>query len=296
MNRLDAMNLFVRVADLGSFAAVANQLGVARSVVTRQIAALEEHLSVKLMVRTTRKLTLTSAGASYLDKCRTILDLVEVAEADVMEARLTPRGNLRIGLPLSYGLKRIAPLLPAFQNTYPEISLALDFTDRHINLIDEGIDLSIRIAPRLDPGDVVRKLGESRLITVAAPAYLARHGRPAHPSELPGHACLGYSAKANNRPLSFLIDGKMESIHVPFRLQANNGDALMEAAAQGLGITVQPDFIVDGYLAKGAVEPVLEAFAPPPLGIHAMLPSNRYLPHRVRVLIDFLASALSTAP
>ncbi len=115
MNRLDAMNLFVRVADLGSFAAVANQLGVARSVVTRQIAALEEHLGVKLMVRATRKLTLTSAGTSYLDKCRTILDLVEVAEADVMEARLTPRGNLRIGLPLSYGLKRVAPLLPAFQ-------------------------------------------------------------------------------------------------------------------------------------------------------------------------------------
>ena len=118
------MQIFVRVADLGSFAAVASQLGLARSVVTRQIAALEEHLGVKLMVRTTRKLTLTSAGASYLDKCRSILDLVESAEADVMEARLTPRGNLRISLPLSYGLKRIAPLLPAFLKTYPEISLA----------------------------------------------------------------------------------------------------------------------------------------------------------------------------
>lgn len=286
------MNLFVRVADLGSFAAVANQLGVARSVVTRQIAALEEHLGVKLMVRTTRKLTLTSAGASYLDKCRTILDLVEVAEADVMEARLTPRGNLRIGLPLSYGLKRIAPLLPAFLKTYPEISLALDFTDRHINLIDEGIDLSIRITPRLDPGDVARKLGESRLIAVASPDYLARHGHPAHPSELSQHACLGYSAKANNRPLAFMIDGRMENVHVPFRLQANNGDALTEAAAQGLGITLQPDFIVNAYLARGAVVPVLEAFAPPPLGIYAMLPSNRYLPHRVRVLIDFLAAEL----
>lgn len=292
MNRLDAMNLFVRVADLGSFAAVANQLGVARSVVTRQIAALEEHLGVKLMVRTTRKLTLTSAGASYLDKCRTILDLVEVAEADVMEARLTPRGNLRIGLPLSYGLKRIAPLLPAFQKTYPEISLALDFTDRHINLIDEGVDLSIRITPRLDPGDVARKLGESRLIAVASPDYLARHGRPSHPAELSQHACLGYSAKAANRPLAFMIDGRMENVHLPFRLQANNGDALTEAAAQGLGITLQPDFIVDAYLARGTVVPVLEAFAPPPLGIYAMLPSKRYLPHRVRVLIDFLAAKL----
>ena len=118
-------------------------------------------------------------------------------------------------------------------------------------------------------------------------------GRPAHPSELSAHICLGYSAKANNRPLAFMIDGTMQNVHVPFRLQANNGDALMEAAAQGLGITVQPDFIVDDYLANGAVVPVLEGFAPPPLGIHAMLPSNRYLPHRVRVLIDFLATRLA---
>ena len=287
------MQIFVRVADLGSFAAVASQLGLARSVVTRQIAALEEHLGVKLMVRTTRKLTLTSAGASYLDKCRSILDLVESAEADVMEARLTPRGNLRIGLPLSYGLKRIAPLLPEFLETYPEISLALDFTDRHIDLIDEGVDLSIRIASGHAPGDMVRKLGEIRLVAVASPDYLARHGRPAHPSELVTHACLGYSAKANNRPLAFMIDGRVENVHVAFRLQANNGDALMEAAAQGLGITVQPDFIVSDYLANGAVVPVLEGFAPPPLGIHAMLPSNRYLPHRVRVLIDFLANRLA---
>lgn len=293
MNRLDAMNLFVRVADLGSFAAVANQVGVARSVVTRQIAALEEHLGVKLMVRTTRRLTLTTAGAAYLDKCRTILDLVETAEADVMEERLTPRGNLRISLPLSFGLRRIAPLLPEFQKAYPEISLALDFSDRHVNLIDEGIDLSIRIIARLEANDVARKLGESRLLTVASPDYLARHGRPAHPAELSAHSCLGYSAKANNRPLVFRVDGRSESIHVPFRLQANNGDALAAAAIQGLGITIQPDFIVAECLARGELETVLEAFEPAPLGIYALLPSNRYLPHRVRVLIDFLAKALA---
>lgn len=293
MNRLDAMNLFVRVADLDSFAAVSSQLGVARSVVTRQIAALEEHLGVKLIVRTTRRLTLTTAGASYLQKCRTILDLVESAEADVMEERLTPRGNLRVGLPLSFGLKRIAPVLPEFQRAYPEISLALDFTDRQINLIDEGIDLSIRITARLDPGDVARKLGESRLLTIASSDYLAQHGRPTHPAELATHSCLGYSAKANNRPLSFRVDGQPESFYVPFRLQANNGDVLAEAAAQGLGITMQPDFIAADYLASGAVETVLEAFEPAPLGIYAVLPSNRYLPHRVRVLIDFLVKMLA---
>jgi DNA-binding transcriptional LysR family regulator len=292
MNRLDAMQLFVRVADLGSFAAVANQLGVARSVVTRQIAALEAHLGVKLIVRTTRRLTLTGAGIGYLDKCRTILDLVESAEAEAMEERLTPRGNLRIGLPLSFGLKRIAPLLPAFQQTYPEISLALDFSDRQINLIDEGIDLSIRITAHLDPGDVARKLGESRLLAVASPAYLATHGQPAEPRELLAHSCLGYSAKASNRPLVFAVDGRALYIHPAFRLQANNGDALAEAAAQGLGITVQPDFIVERHLQRGTLQTILQGFEPPPLGIYVILPSNRYLPYSVRVLIDFLAQRL----
>lgn len=295
MNRLDAMTLFVRVADLGSFAAAANQLGIARSVVTRQIAALEEHLGVKLMVRTTRKLTLTSAGATYLDKCRTILDLVGSAEADIMEARLTPRGNLRLSLPLSFGLRRIAPLLPRFQAQYPEISLALDFTDRHIDLIDERVDLSIRVTARLDPGDVARKLGEARLLTVASPAYLAQRGRPNHPAELVQHSCLGYSAKLNNRPLVFSIEGVQQNIHVPYRLQANNGDALAEAAAQGLGITVLPDFIVADYLRAGTLETILDDFEPRALGIYAVLPSNRYLPHRVRVLIDFLVASLAIA-
>ncbi|ATE62240.1 LysR family transcriptional regulator [Thauera sinica] len=296
MNRLDAMGLFVRVADLGSFAAVASQLGVARSVVTRHIAALEEHLGVKLIVRTTRRLTLTTAGAGYLEKCRTILDLVEAAEADVMEERLTPRGNLRMGLPLSFGLKRIMPLLPEFQKTCPEINLALDFTDRHINLIDEGVDLSIRVTARLDPGDVARKIGDCRLLAVASPDYLSRHGRPRHPSELAAHRCLGYSAKANNRPWLFTVDGQPQSVYLPFRLQANNGDALALAAAQGLGITMQPDFIAADYLASGAVETLLEDFEPPPLGIYALLPSNHYLPGRVRVLIDFLAARLSGRP
>ncbi len=292
MDRLDAMHLFVRVADLGSFTAAATQLGIARSAVTRQIAALEAHLGLKLMVRTTRRLTLTTAGADYLRKCRTILDLVEAAEAEVMEARLMPRGQLRISLPLSFGLRRIVPLLPQFLASYPEISLSLDFSDRHVNLIDEGIDLSIRIVARLEPGDIARKLGESRLVAVAAPDYLRTHGTPAHPAELTNHVCLGYSIKGANRPLSFLIDGQVGHVQVPFRLQANNGDALAEAAARGLGIAMQPDFIIDEALRQGTLVRILQDFEPPPLGIHALLPSNRYLPHRVRVLIEFLVAAL----
>ncbi|QIL43946.1 LysR family transcriptional regulator [Acidovorax sp. HDW3] len=294
MNRLDAMNLFVRVADLGSFAAAAQQLGVARSVVTRQIAALEEYLGVKLIVRTTRKLTLTSPGVHYLAQCRTILQQIESAEADVMQARNTPRGHLRVGLPLSFGLKRIAPLLPQFLEKYPEITLSLEFTDRHMDLIDEGMDVSIRIATALDPGHIARKLGEIRLITVAAPHYLQRQGRPLQPADLLQHDCLGYSVKALNAPLVFFVDGKHYPVNVPYRLQANNGDALAEAAAQGMGVTVQPDFIVNTYLTEGTLEVVLAEFSLPPIGIYAILPSNRLMAQGVRVLMDFLAQQLGT--
>jgi DNA-binding transcriptional LysR family regulator len=196
MDRLDAMKLFVRVAELGSFAAVAQQLGVARSVVTRQIAGLEAHLGVKLMARSTRRLALTSAGTAYLEKCRVILNLVEAAETDVAEERLTPRGNIRISLPLSFGLKRLAPLLLDFSQRYPEVALDMDYSDRRVKLIEEGIDLSIRITRRLDGGDVARKIGTGRMQVVASPEYLARHGRPQHPAELIHHECLGYTSAA----------------------------------------------------------------------------------------------------
>ncbi|SFP41996.1 DNA-binding transcriptional regulator, LysR family [Geopseudomonas sagittaria] len=295
MNRLDAMQLFVRVAELGSFSAAASQLGVDRSVVTRQIAALEEHLGSKLMVRSTRRLSLTSAGSSYLEKCRVILELVEEAEAGMMEERLTPRGPLRVSLPLTYGLRRLVPLLLEFSETYPEIRLAMDFSDRQLNLIEEGIDLAIRITAQPEAGAIVRRLGSSQLITVAAPDYLARHGRPRHPDDLAGHACLGYSPKANNRPWTFVVDGQPQSFQLPWRMQANNGDVLAAAAVQGLGITMHPDFIVADALAAGRLEVLLEEFAPPPLGIYAVLASNRYVPHRVRVLIEFLASRLAAA-
>lgn len=290
MNRLEAMSMFIRVAELGSFAAASTQMGVARSVVTRQIAALEEHLGVKLMVRTTRRLTLTSEGAAYLEKCRSILEMVEAAESGVMEDRLTPRGRLRISLPLSYSFRRLVPELIAFANRYPEISVAMDFTDRRVNLIEEGFDLSIRITANLESGDIVRKLGAAKLITIASPAYLERAGRPRHPRDLADHACLGYSPVGTMpRPWVYRINGESQSFHLPFRMHANNGEALTEAAAAGLGITVQPDFIASDHLKSGRVEEILKKFAPPELGIYAVLPSNQYLPHRVRLLIEWLS-------
>ena len=295
MDRLDAMQLFVRVAELGSFAAVAQQLGIARSVVTRQIAALETHLGVKLMARSTRRLTLTSAGTAYLEKCRVILNLVDAAEAGVAEERQTPRGNIRISLPLSFGLKRLAPLLLDFSRRYPEVSLDMDYADRRVNLIEEGVDLSIRITRRLEAGDVARKIGRGRMLALASPKYLDLHGRPQHPAELAHHECLGYTLAGSHQSWSFLMNGVLENFTIRSRLNANNGDVLTEAAAQGLGITCQPDFIAEAALADGRVEEILTAYPIPELGYYAMLPSNRHVPHRVRVLMDFLAEQLAAS-
>ncbi len=292
MDRLEAMRLFLRVAELGSFAAVAQQLGVARSVVTRQVAALETHLGIRLMERSTRHLSLTSAGAAYLEKCRLILHLVDAAETDVAAERATPRGTIRLSLPLSFGLKRLAPLLLEFSRLYPEVGLDMDYSDRRVHLIEEGFDVSIRITRRLAGGDVARRIGSGRMLVVAAPAYLARHGQPQHPSELIHHECLGYTTGGAVRGWEFLVDGKVASFAVRSRIQANNGEVLGEAAAQGLGISLQPDFIVEDLLAAGRVEPILTAFPSPGLGIYAILPSNRHVPHRVRVLMDFLAAGV----
>jgi len=245
-----------------------------------------------LMVRSTRRLALTSAGTAYLEKCRVILNLVEAAETDVAEERLIPRGNIRISLPLSFGIKRLAPLLLDFSQRYPEVSLDMDYTDRRVKLIEESIDLSIRITRRMDPGDVVRKIGTSTMRVIASPDYLARHGRPQNPAELAHHECLGYTASGAISQWQFMVNGQLETFQLRSRINANNGEVLTEAAAQGLGITVQPDFIADSVIASGRVEQILLDFPQPELGIYAMLPSNRHVPHRVRMLMDFLAEQL----
>lgn len=292
MDRLDAMQIFVRVAELGSFSAVAQQQGIARSAVTRQVAALEQHLGVKLMARSTRRVALTAEGALYLEKCRVILNLVDMAETGLAEEKSAPRGNIRIGLPLTYGLNVLSPLLLDFLTQHPAVSMEMDYTDRRVNLIEEGVDVSLRITSRLDDTDVVRKLGECRMFTVAAPSYLARHGIPQTPSELLNHECLVYHTNAGRMPWVFQQAGTSETINVRSRLQANNGEALLQAAMAGMGIAQGPDFIVGKAIGQGCVVSILEDFAPVDLGIYAVLPGNRYIPYRVKVLIDFLANKL----
>jgi DNA-binding transcriptional LysR family regulator len=296
MDKLDAMQIFVRVAEAGSFTAVADQMQSARSVVTRQIAALEKHLRVKLITRSTRSLTLTPAGAAYLEKCRVILNMVDAAESSLDEDKAVPRGRIRLGLPLSFGLQRLMPALLDFAKVQPQIEWMLDFSDQRANLIEEGIDLSVRITADLQPGDIVRTLGHCRLLTLASPAYVSEHGAPTHPDQLRHHECLVYSMSMTAATWAYRVEGQMQPFAVRGRMRANNGVALVQACAQGMGITVQPDFIAEPFLASGEVVEVLQAFAPPPLGIYAVLPSNRYIPHRVNVLIEHLARFLGGSP
>jgi DNA-binding transcriptional LysR family regulator len=295
MDRLESMRLFVKVAELGSFSAVAQQLNVARSVVTRQVAALEAHLGTMLIARSTRRLSLTSAGASYLEKCREILGLVEAAEAGLSEETQAPRGHIRVTLPFSFGLRQMMPMFGEFMAANPEISIELDFNDRRTNLIEGGFDLAIRIADRLEPGDVARKIGSSQGVIAAAPDYLERHGRPRHPRDLASHECFGYLLAARSS-WSFIIDGETRLFPVSGRLQANYGDALLDAAIRGLGITNTPAFIAEQAVREGKLEILLRKFPTPALGVYAIYPSNRYVPHRVRTLVDFIAGRIGPKP
>jgi DNA-binding transcriptional LysR family regulator len=291
MDRLDSMRLFIRIAELGSFTAAAQQLNVARSVVTRQLVALEKHLGVKLLARSTRRLSLTSAGSAYLEKCREILQLVEQAEANVISDEQSPRGHIRITLPFSFGIHQLMPLFGEFLNTHPDISLELEFSDQRINLIEGGFDLAIRISDRLNPGDVARKISKSHGVIVAAPSYLDTYGRPKHPSELIHHECFGYLL-ATRSSWSFIIDGQLQWFPIHGRLQATSGDALLAAAISGLGITNAPLFMADQAIREGKLEVLLPELPTMELGIYAVYPSNRYIPHRVSVLVDYLTQRL----
>jgi DNA-binding transcriptional LysR family regulator len=186
------------------------------------------------------------------------------------------------------------PSLAEFSKRHPHIQLSMDFSDRRANLIEEGIDVSIRITGSLDPSDIVRKLGSCKILTLASPQYLAQHGTPKHPRELQNHECLAYSM--DMKPVNWLYEVGGNTFNVPIRgrMMANNGEALMQATAAGLGMTRQPDFIAQPFIDSGEVVEILKKFAIAPLGIYAVLPSNRYIPHRVSVLIEYLSNALKT--
>jgi len=295
MDRLQAMDVFVRVAEAGSFTAVADHLNVARSAITRQIAGLEAHLGTKLLARSTRRLSLTSSGIAYLEKCREILAMVEAAEGDLAGENRAPRGSIRVSVPMSFGIRHLVPMISDFVTTYPDVSIDLEFSDRRVNLIEGGMDFAVRISQQIDPNLVIRRLTTSGLVVVASPSYLERHGRPQHPDELLEHHCLTYTL-APSPGWRFRIDGEVRTVPVRGRMHMNNGDALLEASIRGLGITYQPTFITAQAVQAGLLEELLPEYSTAQLQVYAVFPGSRYVPHRVRVLVDYLAERLGPVP
>lgn len=295
MDRFTAMQTFVRVAEAGSFTAVANQMNLARSAVTRQIAALEEHLGVKLIARSTRRLSLTAEGTAYLAQCRDILDRVAEAEGELAGQRGAAGGVIRASVPMSFGLLHLMPLIAEYTLQHPDIRMELDFSDRRADLIEEGFDFALRISNQLPETQVARRISVCRSVVAASPDYLKRHGTPRHPKELARHECLCYSL-AMRSSWPFIVDGTVRQFEVGGRVTANNGDALQDAAVRGLGIVYQPTFLGAAALREGRLVPILSDFELPLFTIHAVFPGNRFVPHRVRAFIDFLAAKLGPEP
>lgn len=297
MDRLAAMEAFVRVAEARSFSEAARRLRSSKSVVSRQVSALEAELGARLFHRTTRSLTLTEAGQGYYDKAARILADIDEANQSVSQLQAAPRGRLRVNAPMSFGFLHLAPAIPDFLARYPEVEVDMTMNDRFVDLVDEGFDVAVRIARLADSSLVARKLAPARRVVCASPAYLEAHGVPQSPDDLKDHECLCYTNVALSDEWRFTgPDGRPWPVEVKGRLRANNGDALRAAALKGLGVINQPSFIVGGDLQSGTLVSVLTEFTPQESAVHAVYPHSRHLSPKVRAFVDFLADRFGPRP
>lgn len=289
MARFKQIETFVAVAAKGSLSAAAQAEGVAPAVIGRRLDALEERLGVRLVVRTTRKLTLTFEGAAFLEDCQRIVGDLADAEASVSAGGVKASGHLRVSAPAGFGRKHVAPLVPEFAAAHPDVSVTLDLSDRLVDLVNEGFDCAVRLGDLSDSSLVSLKLGENRRVCVAAPAYLARHGAPQTLAALANHNCLALAANANQqRVWAFQQAGEIVSIKVGGSVECSDGAVLHEWCLAGHGLAWRSWWEVGGDIAAGRLVTVLDRFAAPPIGIQAVFAQRRHLPLRVRLFLDFL--------
>ncbi|KAF1029700.1 MAG: HTH-type transcriptional regulator DmlR [Burkholderia plantarii] len=289
MDRFKQIETFVSVAAKGSLSATAHAEGVAPAIIGRRLDALEERLGVKLLVRTTRKLTLTFEGSAFLEDCQRIVHDMLNAEASVSAGGVKASGHLRVSGPAGFGRRHVAPLVPAFVAAHPDVSITLDLSDRVVDLVNEGFDCAVRLGELPDSSLVSLKLGENRRVCVGSPAYLAHAGTPASLDALMRHQCLALAANANQqRGWTFQEGGRIVSIRVAGTMECSDGGVLHEWCLQGHGLAWRSWWEVGGDIAAGRLVSVLDAFAAPPIGIHAVFPQRRHLPLRVRLFLDFL--------
>jgi DNA-binding transcriptional LysR family regulator len=289
MDRLKQIESFVSVAAKGTLTAAAQAEGVAPAVVGRRIDALEERLGVKLLLRTTRRISLTHEGSAFLEDCQRILADMANAEAGVSAGGVKASGALRITAPAGFGRRHVAPLLPAFLARHPDVHLSLNLGDRVVDIVNEGFDCAVRVGDMPDSSLISIRLADNRRLCVAAPAYLQRAGVPQHPNELGRHECLTLSSDASQtRGWAFTVDGTVTHLRPSGRLDCSDGQVLHTWCRQGLGIAWRSTWEVEGDIAAGTLVPLLDAFAAPPNGIYAVLPQRKHLPLRLRLWVDFL--------
>jgi DNA-binding transcriptional LysR family regulator len=289
MDRLKQIESFVSVANKGSLTAAAQAEGVAPAVIGRRVDALEERLGVKLLVRTTRKISLTHEGSAFLEDCQRLLVDLANAEAEVSAGSVKASGQLRITAPAGFGRRHVAPLVPRFLAEQPELRISLNLADRVIDIVHEGYDCAVRVGDLPDSSLVSIRLADNRRLCVASPAYLERAGTPARPADLMKHQCLALSSDASQiRGWAFTIDGEVTHLRPGGRLDCSDGQVLHDWCRAGLGIAWRSTWEVEQEIAAGQLVSVLDEFAPPPNGIYIVVPQRKHLPLRVRLWIEFL--------
>lgn len=298
LDRFTGLQVFSRLAALGSLSAAGRALGMSQTMATRHLAALEDRLGVKLVHRTTRRITLTEAGRRYLDSAERILEELEEADATAAAERVEVGGTLRVNAPVSFGVRVLAPMLPQFSALHPALHLDLGLNDRIVDLVEEGWDAAIRIG-RLSGADLIaRRLAPCRLALAAAPSYLAAHGAPRTVEDLTRHNCLHYTLSHTlaGRVWTFGADGAAR-VTVGGNLQANNGDALLVAARAGQGLVYEPSFILGDDLRAGSLVALTLDHPPVELdGVYVVYPSNRRPPARLRAFVDWIAERCAGVP
>ena len=291
MDKFQEMRAFVTVADTGSFVRAADALNLSKTAVSRLVGELESRLGTRLLHRTTRKLSLTPEGEVFQERCRQLLEGIDEAEAELTAHLGEAIGQLRVNVPVSFGLLHLAPLWPAFMALHPKVVLDVTLADRLVDLVDEGYDLAVRIARLPSSSLVSRPLTSTRLILCASPEYLRVHGVPEHPSEIAQHAVITYTLLAMGEQWEFEGPQGPVNVKVLPRMRTNSGDTCCAAAVQHQGIVLQPSFLVGAHLASGALVEVLPQYRSIELGVYAVYPSRKHLTHKVRALIDFLVNA-----
>jgi len=285
----EALAIFAKVVELRSFAAAAGELALSKATVSKAVSRLEERLGARLFNRTSRRLALTDAGQRLSERAARLLTDGEAAESEVLAQSATPRGLVRFAVPMTFGVKMVAPLLPEFFKTYPEVAIDLHLSDATVDLIGDGFDAGLRIARLPDSSLLARRLCPMPRYTVAAPSYLKRHGRPTHPMHLADHKCFGYAYLSNPNVWHYTnAAGEEVSVRPAGPLRVNNGEALLPAVLAGLGIADLPEFIVGDAIASGKVEVILKGWKQAEGAVHLVTPPGGPRPARVEVLAEFL--------